>query len=187
MSKKNKKIQPTEQDIFNYVFFPGKVTPELKEAIEKDRNLDEAIYFYRDMLAESVKAPSESLKQKIAHRIPQYSSEDRIIYLYPFGSVPEKKKNVKRLAAASESRNLISKLMSKTFADENKEFMIKVINYETSTKVFVFSSRNDIVKNFDIIVEPHNIRYHFDDSSQPLQIDRVVEIESIRLEFEKGK
>lgn len=186
MSQKNKKIKLDEQDIFNYVFFPEIVVPEIVKAIEENKNLAEAIDFYKDLLAESVKALSGSLKEKMAARIRAYSP-GTAIYLYPFGKSQTAKKGFKRLAADSESRNLISKLMSKTFADENKEYMVKVINYESSTKVFVFSSHNDIVKDFDIIVEPHNIRYHFDDSSQPLLIDRVVEIESIRLEFDKGR
>lgn len=68
--------------------------------------------------------------------------------------------------------------------DKKKEnIMIKALNYSDNTKVFVFSTKDEIVKNFDIIIEPHNLKFHFDDNSEPLKIDEVIEAETIRLQF----
>jgi len=177
-------MEINEQDIFNYVFFPDKVTTEVKNAIKQDADLAEAVDFYREMNAELKSFISRSLKEKIASKIPAYKLNN-VLHLFPLPLPSGKSPAGRRLAADSESRHLISKLTSRTFADEDKEYMIKVINHESGTKVFVFSVKNDIVKNFDIIIEPKDQRYHFKDNSQPLIINREIEIDSIRLEFNK--
>lgn len=150
--------------------------------IEQDRTLTEIIDFYQKLKADTNRKPGRTLKERIAKKIPAYSLTGEI-YLYPLKEAPEPRINGKRLAADSESRNLISKLTSKTFADEDKEYMIKVLNYETQTKVFVFSMKNEIVKNFDIIIGPQDFKYHFKDNSEPLLISEIIDVNSIRIEF----
>ncbi len=36
---------------------------------------------------------------------------------------------------------------------------------------------------YDIVIEPNNIIYHFDDNSEPLKIDKVIEAEKIEIRF----
>ncbi len=177
-------MEINELDIFNYVFFPDKITVVLKKAIEHDPDLSDAVDFYREMNAELKRFISRSFREKIASKIPAYTLNNEV-HLFPIPSPSLKNPAARRLAADSESRHLISKLTSRTFVDEDKEYMIKVINHESSTKVFVFSVKNDIVKNFNIIIEPKDQKYHFKDNSQPLVINGEIEIDSIRLEFNK--
>ena len=174
-----------EQDIFNYVFFPDSLSAQIKKDIEGNQNLAETVNFYSNVQDESKKFISRSVKEKMASSISAYTLIN-VVLLFPLPEAGGKNPVGKRLAADSESRHLISKLMSKTFVDEDKEYMIKVINHQSTTKIFVFSVKNDIVKNFDIIIEPKNNRYHFNDNSRPFMIDEEIEIESIRIEF-KGE
>lgn len=174
-----------EQDIFNYVFSPGRLSAEKIKAIKENLDLAETVNFYRNVQAESKELLSRSVKEKMASSIPAYTLIN-MVQLFPLPETGGKNPVGKRLAADSESRHLISKLMSKTFVDEDKEYMIKVINHQSTTKIFVFSAKNDIVKNFDIIIEPKNNRYHFNDNSRPFMIDEEIEIESIRLELKGG-
>ncbi len=89
----------------------------------------------------------------------------------------------KHLAADSESRTLISKMMSHTFIDKDQEFMIKVIGSENTSKIYVFSTNNERIENFDIIIQPHNLRYHFNDNSEPLIIDHKIDIMDVQIQF----
>lgn len=182
MSKEKSDIIPGEHDIFNYVFFPDKLSPEIKTAIEGNKHLKRTIDFYKELLADTLKPISKSLRKKIASAIPAYSFIDEI-RLYPLPAVAMKNTGGRRLAAGSESRHFISEMSTRTFVDEDKEYMIKVIIHDSTTKVFVFSVKNDVVNNFDIIIEPAEARYHFKDNSQPLIINSEIEIDSIRLEF----
>jgi hypothetical protein len=74
-------------------------------------------------------------------------------------------------------------MTTKTFVDNNKEYLIKVLNYGNHTKVFVFSTKDEIVKNFDIVIEPNNNVYHFDDNSEPLKIEHAIEADRIEIRF----
>ena len=75
-------------------------------------------------------------------------------------------------------------MTTKTFVDNDKEYLIKVLNYADITKVFVFSTKDEVVKNFDIIIEPHNLKFHFEDNLEPLKIDKPIEAEKIELRFQ---
>lgn len=182
MNKEKTDMIPGEQDIFNYVFFPQNLSSEIKKTIEENKDLTELIDFYKELRADSLEPISKTIKKKIASVIPAYNLTDKI-RLYPLPAVTLKNTGGRRLAAGSESRHLISEMSSRTFVDEDKEYMIKVIIHDSTTKVFVFSVKNDVVNNFDIIIEPAEARYHFKDNLQPLVINSGIEIDSIRLEF----
>ena len=177
---KDQEIMITEQDIFNYVFFPDSVSPEKKIIIQNDKNLVEAIDFIGEILKATKRKPEISLRKKLADKIPAYSYSNLIRLNAINGMLPERNKH---LAADSEARTLISKMMSHTFTDEDQEFMIKVISTEKTSKVFVFSNKNEEIKNFDIIIQPDNLRFHFNDNSQPLTIDHKIEIKDVQIQF----
>ena len=40
-----------------------------------------------------------------------------------------------------------------------------------------------IVKNFDIVIEPQNLKYHFEDNSEPLVINHLIDAEKIQLKL----
>jgi len=57
------------------------------------------------------------------------------------------------------------------------------LNYGDKTKVFVFSTKDEVVRNFDIVIEPNKMIYHFEDNSEPLKIYEPIETEKIEIRF----
>lgn len=168
-----------EQDIFNFVFYPHLLNEEVKEYLSKTENYTEAIIFYKELKSELESNLSFEEKRFIASKIDTYKIP-RTIYLNKLKESSQK--NITRLAAASTTE-LRLKMTTKTFVDNDKEYLIKVLNYGETTKVFVFSTKDEVVKNFDIIIEPGEVEYHFEDNSQPLKIQKSIEIDKIELRF----
>ncbi len=156
------------------------VPEEIKTFLSAIENSSDAIIFYKELKLGLEKNLSENIKSKIAEKIPAYRLEKEIL-LYPLKEPKVQKRNGNRLAAASTELKL--KTSTKTFIDNDKEYLIKVLNYGETTKVFVFSTENEVVKNFDIIIEPQNLKYHFDDNSEPLKINHSIEAEKIEIKF----
>ena len=170
MKDQEQNIIIDEQDLFCYIFFPENFSVVKKVIIESDNTFNEVLEFYRVLKTNSENKPDETVKRKLASKIPAYSLSKEI-HLYQLKN-PEIKQNGNRLAA--DSKELKPKMTTKTFVDNDKEFLIKVLNYGGQTKVFVFSTKDEVVKDFDIIIEPHNLKYHFEDNSEPLKIDKVI-------------
>lgn len=171
----------TERDIFNFVFYPELVKEEIKEFLHTIENNSDSIAFYKELKSELENSIPKDIKNKIADKIKSYLPIN-IIELHPLREPEIKKENGSRLAAASITE-LKPKMTTKTFVDNEKEYLIKVLNYGETTKVFVFSTKDEIVKNFDIVIEPHHLKYHFEDNSEPLRIERSIEPEKIQLQF----
>lgn len=169
----------TERDIFNFVFYPELVRGEIKSFLGSIENSNDTIIFYKE-LKSSLNEPIENnLKKKISQKISAYKYKDAI-QLFPIDEI-KKKKNGIVLAAASEEEK--PKIITKTFYDADKTYIIKVINYSSSAKIFVFSTQQEVIKDFEIIVLPENKKYHCKDNSLPLELNSPVEAESIQIEF----
>jgi len=173
-------LKITERDIFNFVFFPESNREEIKTFLASVENSTDAIIFYKELKSELEKNLSDDIKSKIAGKIPTYRLAKKIT-LYSLKEPKAQKRNDGRLAAASTE--LKPKMATKTFVDNDKEYLIKVLNYGDVTKVYVFSTKDEYVKNFDIIIEPQNLIYHFEDNSEPLKINKPIEAEKIELRF----
>ncbi|HCY76044.1 MAG TPA: hypothetical protein DHV28_08995 [Ignavibacteriales bacterium] len=180
MDNENKNICVDEEDLFNYIFFPEKVQKEIKLKIEVNNSFVEILEFYKQIKAQSTDPIDETVIKMISSKIPAYSLLN-VIRLYPLHEPKDSKQKFNRYAA--DSKELTPKMTTKTFVDNDKEYMIKVLNYGEMTKVFVFSTKDEVVKNFEIIIEPHNLKYHFDDNSEPLKIDKPIEAEKIEIRF----
>ncbi|MDP2303842.1 MAG: hypothetical protein Q8N03_15610 [Ignavibacteria bacterium] len=180
MKDRKENIVIDEQDLFNYVFFPSSVSGEKKELIESDISFDAVLDFYRQLRLNSEIKPDEELQRKIASKIPAYNLSN-VIQLFDLKEPIVTKLNRNRLVA--DSKELKPKMTTKTFVDNDKEYLIKVLNYEGHTKIFVFSTKDEVVKNFDIIIEPHNLKFHFDDNSEPLKIEHSIQAEKIEIRF----
>lgn len=180
MDNKKENIIIGEQDLFALVFFPENVSDEKRIKIESDYSFDEILNFYSELQKDAAAKIDNSLKQKIAAKIPAYTLEN-VIQLYALKEPIITNQNGHRLAAGSTE--LKPKMTTKTFVDNDKEYLIKVLNYGDNTKVFVFSTKDEVVKNFDIIIEPNNLKFHFKDNTEPLKIDKVIEADTIRLEI----
>ena len=138
--------------------------------------------FYKQLKINSNRAQNDSLKRLIAKKITAYTLSN-IISLHPLKAPVIQKRNQSRLAA--DSIDLSPKMTTKTFVDNEKEYLIKVLSSEETTKIFVFSTNDEVVKDFDILIEPQNLKYHCEDNSEPLQIDQLVDPEKIQLQLNK--
>src|SRR5574338_958349 len=181
MANKNKHITVLEEDLFNYVFFPEKIHNDIKLQIESNSIYIEIIEFYKNLKEHSENPVDDSERQMISNKISSYNLLN-IIRLYPLHEVKVDTQTNNRFAA--DSRELKPKMTTKTFVDNDKEYLIKVLNYGDKTKLFVFSTKDEVVKNFEIIIEPDNLKYHFDDNSEPLKIDSSIDAEKIEIRFE---
>jgi len=92
-----------------------------------------------------------------------------------------KKNNNFILAAASDTNQ--KSMSTRTYFDEDKIYIVKIINYENSSKIFVFSTMYEIIKDFDIIIEPQDLQYHLEDNMKPLELNFNIEPENIILKF----
>jgi hypothetical protein len=171
----------TEKDIFNYVFYNDLLNETLKQEIKSNSSFAEVISLYQTLRDEIKNDLSIDIKRKLADKIDMYKFAD-IIKLFPIEN-----KNINKMkgglvhAAASEEDKPIVK--SKTFIDENKSYMIKCMNYESKSKIFVFSVYDELIKDFSITIQPQNLHYKLDDNSMPLELDLAIDPESITLEF----
>lgn len=179
MNKQNKNIEITEQDLFNYVFAPQSLSAEQKDIIEAASSFKQIIAFYNQLKLNSQNKPNAELKKKLAEKIPAYSLTN-FVQLHQW-SEHSTILNGERLAA--ESKELNPKTATKTFIDNKNEYLIKVLTDNNITKVFVFSTKNEMLKDFDLIIEPDKLSYHLDDNSKPLEIDKSIDVEKIEIRF----
>ncbi|MBW7843517.1 MAG: hypothetical protein H3C40_12405 [Ignavibacterium sp.] len=175
------KNEITEKDIFNFVFYPDIISKEKRKFLESSSDFRDEIQFYSSLKESIGEELNSEIKQKIALKVDAYKPGN-FIYLYPVDEYQNRKmsKNVQLAAASPEEK---PKVFSKTFYDEEKTYIIKVINYEKGSKVFVFSTQYELIKDFELNILPQNLKYHLTDNSSPLELDFNVEPESISLEF----
>lgn len=169
----------SERDIFNFVFYPDLVREEIKMFLHSIEDSTDAIFFYKELKDSLSKDLLLSIKQKLAKKIKLYKFNN-VIQLYPVQEI-NKKRNGTVLAAASVDEK--PKIITKTFYDADKTYIIKVINYTENAKIFVFSTQQEMIKDFEIIILPENKKYHCNDNSLPLELNAPVEAESIQIEF----
>lgn len=172
-------MKVTERDIFNFVFFPESLRDEIKAFLSAIEDTSEAVIFYKEMKFALNEELSLSIKKKIAKKIEAYKFTN-IIHLYPVEEISKKRNGIVLAAASVEEK---PKIITKTFYDTDKTYIIKVINYKDNSKIFVFSTQQEMIKDFEIIILPENKKYHCDDNSLPLELSSPVEAESIQIEF----
>lgn len=172
-------MKVTERDIFNFIFYPELLTEELRAFLSTIENSTDAITFYKELKISLEKEFSFDVKEKIAQRISGYKLYN-IIDLYPVQEQKKKRNGIVLAAASVEEK---PKIITKTFYDADKTYIIKVINYTENAKIFVFSTQQEVIKDFEIIILPENKKYHCNDNSLPLELSAPVEAESIQIEF----
>jgi hypothetical protein len=174
-------LKITERDIFNFVFYPESFNADNKDILSSIEENSEEINFYRELKNALTQPLQSQMKKKIAEKIEGYKLSN-LIALYPLHEpLIKHKTNYLILAAASEDNT--PKMVTKTFVDDGKDYLIKLLTYGDKTKVFVFSTHDEIVKDFDIVIQPQNLRFHIEDNTEPLKIDQAIEAEQISLEF----
>jgi hypothetical protein len=179
LNQREKELKVTERDIFNFVFYPDLVREEIKMFLASIENSTDTIIFYKE-LKSSLEIPlDDNIKQKLSKKIRAYKYKN-VIQLYPVQELKKKRNGIVLAAASVEEK---PKIITKTFYDADKTYIIKVINYSDNSKIFVFSTQQEVIKDFEIIILPENKKYHCKDNLLPLELNTPIEAESIQIEF----
>ncbi len=177
----NLNIVVTEKDIFNFVFFPDSLSEEKKNLLLSDDSFSEPISFYQNMKAEISKPIDYKTKKLIADKISAYSLP-KLVKLIQLKTASPLRKKPSRFAADSEYV-LKPKIVTKTFVDEDKDFLVKILQNGNQSKIFVFSTNDEIIENFSILLEPQKLEFHLKDNSEPLIIDGSIDVEAVNIYF----
>ena len=157
----------TEQDIFNYVYYPEKLDSKVIEYIGLNKKLfEKQIEFCKNTLSEL-----NNIKNK----------NSKLITLKKLQSLKIEQKPSYYLAADSVS--LDKSIKTETFINADNNLIVKVISYNDKTKIFILNEKNDIIKNFKLIVKPSNISYNIKSSSEPIELPAGLDIEGIDVEI----
>lgn len=166
-----------EIELFKYVFARERLDAALVAEIEREEVFRDSINYFEELKSALQQKISFDVKKKLAAKIPIYNFNNEI-ELHEV-KIPSPKNGGQRLAAAT--KELTNKPYTKTFIDENGEFIVKVLNNTGKTKVFIFSTNDDSMKNFKLSVQPLDKEYSFEDNSIQLELESDVEVESVKL------
>lgn len=171
----------TERDIFNFVFFRDNLSVEKVNYLKNSKNFIEEIDFYLSLKQSFDEELSEDVKQKIAEKISIYIPS-KIFFLFPVEQHSKKRTNSKSVLAAATS-DAPSEVHVKTFVDETNRYLIRLLNFKDSAKIYVFSTTDEVLKNYRIIIKPSEQTFEQNDNSSPIEIDWPIEAENIELQF----
>jgi hypothetical protein len=171
----------TERDLFDFVFQPENLSIEKVKYLKTSKIFDEEINFYRELKKSLDEELSDEVKRKIAEKIPLYNPA-KFHVLYPVQEAVRKKKNDLPVLAAASPKEKPS-VKAKTFVDENNHYLIRLLNFKESSKIYVFSTTNEILKNYKVIIHPSEQIFEQVDNSVPIEINFPIEAENIELQF----
>lgn len=154
----------TEKDIFNFVYYPGKLSEEKYGYIESNRNLfDKQIKLCENTLSGlNTNAKNKVVLKKKAHLKVQ---KQRQYYL------------------AAESITLDKSIKTETYTNNEGNIIAKAVFYPDKTKIFIFSEAEKPIKNFKLVINPANKSIPITDINDPIELPPGFEIESINIEL----
>ena len=170
----------TERDIFNFVFYNDLLSTEKREYIEESGNFSKGIRFYQSLKEAINQNLSVEIKNFISEKIPAYNPIK--FKLYPIKDVKSKKKN-SNLTLAADSPETNTKMEASTFIDEEKRYLAKLLVSDKSSKIYVFSTNDEQLENYKLIIHPSNKIFEQINNSQPLIVDSPIEVSSIEIQF----
>lgn len=138
--------------------------------------------FYKELKSALAERPPVSLRKKIVNKISAYTFENKI-NLYPLHEPLQKRRPEHLILAAASEKNSVPELVTKTYVDDGRDYLIKILTYGSNSKIFVFSTQDEFLKDFQILISPQNLRFHLKDNTEPLKIDQATEPEQITIEF----
>jgi len=171
-----------EQDIFKYVFSPQLLNEEKREYLRGNEKYESQVLYYESVKNAVNSETSFDLKKKIAAKIPDYTLAN-VFTLYPVKYSEGKEKSGKAIFAA-KTKEESPKLKTCTFTDDERKYLVRIISYEKSTRVYLFSTENDLVKNITIKISPTGEEVYMNNNSTPLVIDKRIDVESIELRID---
>ena len=166
----------SEKTLYKFVFFPE--TVEEEERIFISQNVDqfrENIKFLEEMKTDLYKELPESILNRIYKKIEETSLTDGIT-LNLIKNTDDKGKCI--LAADS-----ISDATPKTcsFVDETNSYLIKVINKEEKTYIYIFTKIQEEDLEYSLTLFPSKENHYLNTSDLPLIISPQQKIKSIQL------
>lgn len=174
-------MEINERDLFDFIFYQGNLSSEKVEYLKTSRIFDEELEFYRSLKKSLNEELSEEIKQMIAEKIHVYNPA-KIHILYPVQEKMGKRFNhIAVLAAASTDEK--PAVSAKTFIDEANHYLIRLLNFKNSSKIYVFSTSEEIIKNYKVIIQPSGKTFSQSDNSAPIEVDSTIEAENIELQF----
>ena len=175
-----KTMDISEKDLFYYVFFNTELDEQKKTEIKSNKYFKQIISFYESLKSELELKVSAQEKISIAKIIPAYKAEI-VVELFPLKEKKSIYGNFPILAAASAETDF--KVNSQTFFDEENDYLIRLLNFQDSSRIYVFSITDQVLKNYKVILHPSEESYTQKDNSVPLEINNVSHVESIELQF----
>lgn len=171
----------SERDLFDFIFYPENLSVEKAEYLKTSRIFEDEIEFSRSVKKSLMEELSEEVKLKIAEKIHIYNPA-KIHTLYPVQETSKKvRSSIPVFAAASQKEK--PAISAKTFIDEANHYLIRLLNFKSSSKIFVFSTTNEILKNYRVIIQPSGQIFSQADNSTPLEINSPIEADKIELQF----
>ena len=168
-----------EQDLFNYVNFPEKLSEEKKRYIASNPDLfKDELDFLNSIPKYDGSVLQADVKLKM-HLTKLGKNPKQIFRLVKLNSNPVQQNNIRTLAADSASTNESPKSIS--FSDAAASFLIKVIINKDNTKIYTFTSHNEELNNFSLFLKPSGGIHHLQSNKTHITLDHCLFIESIEL------
>lgn len=176
------KLNITEKDIFNFVFFNNLISTEKEEYLNGNSNFKVQLDFYKKLKDVFLEEIPNNIKDKIVSGIEAYKKIKTFI-LYPVDYGHKKKHSDVLILAADSIAAESNEIKSKTFIDEGRNYLIRLIKENSKSKIYVFSTHEPVMKNFTVVIKPQSVKYVLDNNSRPLEIEGNIDPESIEIEF----
>jgi hypothetical protein len=160
----------SEQDIFNFVFYPDQLSIEKKEYL--NRHIDEfkeQIDFC--MILKQSDIQSDYDKEKCKY-------DFTIIELLPITPLNH---NCNYLTLAAASAELSKKIETKTFMDANSQYLVRLVCTEDEKKLYIFSKEKCLV-DAKLTLFPSEKSYKINPAEASIIIDKTEEVEKISIE-----
>lgn len=172
----------TEQDVFNYIFYPNLVEEKKKILINSSQEYGYLLQFYRKIKTDSEKTISNEVKHNLSLRINLYK-HSRFFRLKKIDEDPPKRRKSEYplLAAASEEDD--QSVTAKSFLDPANKYLIRVIKIKDKIKIYSFSADEKEIRNFKLKIFPSGKEFPMEDNSRPLELNEDIEIEEVQLEL----
>ncbi len=171
----------TEQDIFNFIFFPHLVNDGKRDLINNNSEYNFLVDFYKAIKSDYEKPLSESERSLIASKIGIYNHVRIFRLISADENKPKKRREYAVLAAASEKEK--PAVIAKSFIDESNRFLIRVVKSNSTTKIYTFSTDGEVIQNFKLKILPSCKEFLMKNNSAPLEINEDLDFEEIQIEL----
>lgn len=167
----------TEKDLFNYVFFKKKIKEEKLQILEDSRF--EFYTFLFKNLKESLKENlSGVIKNKIKLSIKCYHPSEKIS-LYLIKGIKSGRRSEKS-SFSKKGKKIVSQY---TYAEKDNIYLIRVINFEESANIYLFSIYEENINNVIITTYPAGESFKIASNMIPVEVEHQIAADRIEIKF----